>query len=45
VTSIIVFLLLYGALAVVDWWLMSRYARRSITPSEGVDEDVPELTY
>jgi cytochrome d ubiquinol oxidase subunit I len=46
VTSIIVFLLLYGALAVVDWVLMTRYARRSLeTPPEVVHDDVPELTY
>lgn len=46
VTSIIVFLLLYGALAIVDWVLMTRYARRSLeTPPEVVPDDVPELTY
>ena len=44
VTSILVFLLLYGALAVVDFYLMARYARREITPPEGVEDDA-ELTY
>jgi cytochrome bd ubiquinol oxidase subunit I len=46
VTSIIVFLLLYGALAVVDWVLMTRYARKSLaTPPDAVADDVTELTY
>ncbi len=45
VTSILVFLLLYGALAVVDFYLMARYARREITPPEGVEDDAAELTY
>jgi cytochrome bd ubiquinol oxidase subunit I len=46
VTSIVVFLLLYGALAVTDWVLMTRYARRSMTTPPGdVADDVPELTY
>ena len=45
VTSIVVFALLYGALAVVCWALMTRYARKEITPPDGVDDDVPELTY
>ncbi len=45
VTSILVFLLLYGALAVVDFYLMARYARREITPPEGVEDDASELTY
>jgi cytochrome bd-type quinol oxidase subunit 1 len=46
VTSIIVFLLLYGALAVIDWASMTRYARGSLaTPPDAVADDVPELTY
>ncbi len=45
VTSILVFLLLYGALAVVDFYLMARYARREIIPPDGVEDDVSELTY
>ena len=46
VTSIVVFLLLYGALAVVDWALMAHYARKSLeTPPDVVHDDIPELTY
>ena len=46
VTSIAAFLILYGVLAVIDWLLMTRYARRSLgPPTEDVHDDVPELTY
>jgi cytochrome d ubiquinol oxidase subunit I len=46
VTSIVVFLLLYGVLAIVDWVLMTRYARASLSPpGGGAEDDVPELTY
>ena len=38
VTSLIVFVLLYAILAVVDWWLMARYARRQLEPA---DEEPP----
>jgi cytochrome bd-type quinol oxidase subunit 1 len=43
VTSIIVFVVLYGALAIVDWVLMTRYARRTPVdepppPQPGADE-------
>jgi cytochrome bd-type quinol oxidase subunit 1 len=43
-TSLIVFLLLYGALAVVDAILMIRYSRKAIEPpptsdDEGVEEE------
>lgn len=39
VTSLVVFALLYGALAVVDWWLMARYARKELAPAPSRDED------
>ncbi len=46
VISLIVFLLLYGALAVVDFVLMTHFARKELAPAEGRDEDeVPEITY
>jgi cytochrome d ubiquinol oxidase subunit I len=32
VVSLVVFIVLYGALAVVDWLLMARYARRELEP-------------
>jgi cytochrome d ubiquinol oxidase subunit I len=41
VFSIIVFLLLYGALAIVDVVLMTRYARRGLAPPPA-DEEQPE---
>jgi len=36
--SLTVFVLLYGALAVVDWTLMVRYARKELAPAGGTDE-------
>lgn len=50
VTSIIVFLLLYGALAVVCAVLMTRYARKQLTASdedddEDAERDEPALSY
>ncbi|GAA0921293.1 cytochrome ubiquinol oxidase subunit I [Pseudonocardia zijingensis] len=38
ITSLVIFALLYGALAVVDWWLMARYARRELAPAQPRDE-------
>jgi len=41
--SLLVFLLLYGALAVVDIVLMLRYSRREPGPAQATDtSDVPE---
>ncbi|MFD1531315.1 cytochrome ubiquinol oxidase subunit I [Pseudonocardia aurantiaca] len=40
VTSLVVFVLLYGALAIVDWILMARYARKELAPEPSRD-DVP----
>jgi cytochrome d ubiquinol oxidase subunit I len=50
VTSIIVFLLLYGGLAVVAAVLMTRYARKQLTASdvdedEDAERDEPALSY
>jgi cytochrome bd ubiquinol oxidase subunit I len=51
VTSLVVFVLLYGALAVADWWLMGCYARRELAPAEAepapeeTETDVLEFTY
>jgi cytochrome d ubiquinol oxidase subunit I len=53
VTSLVVFVVLYAVLAIVDWWLMARYARRELAPDEperAPEEaeraaDVPEFTY
>jgi cytochrome bd ubiquinol oxidase subunit I len=45
VTSLVVFALLYVALAAVDWWLMARYARKELAPAAPSDEPgaaVPE---
>jgi cytochrome bd-type quinol oxidase subunit 1 len=38
VTSLVVFVLLYAALAVVDLWLMARYARKELAPAPSPDE-------
>jgi cytochrome bd ubiquinol oxidase subunit I len=44
VTSLAIFVLLYGALAVVDWMLMARYARKELTPEPARDEaDKPAM--
>jgi cytochrome d ubiquinol oxidase subunit I len=45
VTSLIVFFLLYGVLAIVDTVLMTHYARRQLTPEdEGAEEEAaPEF--
>jgi cytochrome bd-type quinol oxidase subunit 1 len=45
-TSLIVFLVLYGVLAVVDILLMMRYSRRALQPADGaaVDE-IPEPAF
>jgi cytochrome d ubiquinol oxidase subunit I len=47
--SLVVFLLLYGVLAVVDYVLMTKYARREITPApdheDGEPPVVPAMTY
>ncbi|MHA6616820.1 cytochrome ubiquinol oxidase subunit I [Pseudonocardia sp. DLS-67] len=42
VTSLAVFALLYAVLAVVDWWLMARYARKELEPAPSPDE--PQAT-
>jgi cytochrome d ubiquinol oxidase subunit I len=45
VASLVIFALLYAALAAVDWWLMARYARKELGP-EPRDEDeraAPEM--
>jgi cytochrome d ubiquinol oxidase subunit I len=38
VISLAIFVLLYGALAVVDWMLMVRYARKALEPEPSRDE-------
>ncbi|WP_433298667.1 cytochrome ubiquinol oxidase subunit I [Pseudonocardia sp. CA-142604] len=38
VVSLVVFVVLYGVLAVVDWTLMARYAARELEPEEAPDE-------
>jgi cytochrome d ubiquinol oxidase subunit I len=38
VTSLAIFILLYGALAVVDWMLMARFARKELAPEPSPDE-------
>src|SRR3954451_12037258 len=46
VVSLAVFVLLYGVLAVVDWGLMARFARRELAPeppAEGTEDRTPEL--
>jgi len=44
-TSLIVFLLLYGVLAVVDVMLMLRYARKSLAAATVTSADVPEPAF
>jgi cytochrome d ubiquinol oxidase subunit I len=43
VVSLVVFIVLYGALAVVDWLLMARYARRELEPEEAPAEVEPPV--
>jgi cytochrome d ubiquinol oxidase subunit I len=46
VASLVIFALLYAALAAVDWWLMTRYARKELAPEPSRDEDehaAPEM--
>jgi cytochrome d ubiquinol oxidase subunit I len=48
VISLVIFLVLYGGLAVVDWALMARYARKELAPASAaadVDAPVPEPSY
>jgi cytochrome d ubiquinol oxidase subunit I len=53
ITSLIGFVLLYAVMAVVDWWLMGRYARRELAPAEAEEPaqgeetgtDLLEFTY
>jgi cytochrome bd ubiquinol oxidase subunit I len=48
VVSLIIFLLLYGALAVVDWILMARYARKELPadqPADEIEAPAPAPTY
>ncbi|MBF9069107.1 cytochrome ubiquinol oxidase subunit I [Streptacidiphilus fuscans] len=44
-TSLVVFFLLYAALAVVEAVLMIRFARKDLTPAPNEDEPVPSLSY
>ncbi|RAG85558.1 cytochrome ubiquinol oxidase subunit I [Streptacidiphilus pinicola] len=44
-TSLLVFLLLYAALAVVEAVLMIRFARKDLAPAPNADEPVPSLSY
>jgi cytochrome bd ubiquinol oxidase subunit I len=46
VVSLAVFVLLYGVLAIVDWGLMARFARRELAPeppAEETEDRTPEL--
>jgi cytochrome d ubiquinol oxidase subunit I len=44
VTSLVIFVLLYGALAVVDWMLMARFARKELAPEPSRDDaDAPAV--
>jgi cytochrome bd ubiquinol oxidase subunit I len=49
VTSLAIFVLLYAALAVVDWMLMARFARKELAPepsrADEADAPVPEPSY
>jgi cytochrome d ubiquinol oxidase subunit I len=48
VVSLVIFIVLYGALAVVDWVLMARYARRELepeTPPADVEQPVHAPSY
>jgi cytochrome bd-type quinol oxidase subunit 1 len=48
VTSLIVFIALYGAMAIVDLILMIRFARRTLPPTPAAEEPhgtVPAMTY
>ena len=46
--ALVVFIVLYGVLAVVDWLLMARYARRELepeTPPAEVEQPVHAPSY
>jgi cytochrome d ubiquinol oxidase subunit I len=45
VVSLIVFIALYGVLAIVGWGLMARFARRELAdePAPETREETPEL--
>jgi cytochrome d ubiquinol oxidase subunit I len=45
ITSIIVFFLLYGALAIVDTVLMTHYARKQLAPEPEKPEEAAELEF
>jgi cytochrome d ubiquinol oxidase subunit I len=47
VISLVLFVALYGALAIVDIWLMMRYARRDVPPApdEGTGAAAASVTY
>ena len=44
-TTLIGFTLLYGGLAVVDFYLMSKYAREGVTGEDKPDETAQALAY
>ncbi len=44
-TSLLVFFLLYAALAIVEAVLITRYARKELSPPPVEDKQVPALTY
>jgi cytochrome d ubiquinol oxidase subunit I len=43
VASLAIFLVLYGALAVVDWALMARFARKQLPPERPADVEAPDV--
>jgi cytochrome d ubiquinol oxidase subunit I len=45
VTSIVVFLVLYGVLAIVDTILMTHYSRQQLAPETPGEEPAPELEF
>jgi cytochrome d ubiquinol oxidase subunit I len=45
VTSIIISLVLYGALAIVDTILMMHYARKQLAPDAPGEDKAPELEF
>jgi cytochrome bd ubiquinol oxidase subunit I len=45
VTSLVIFALLYAALAAVDWWLMAHFARKELAPESSAEDETaaPEM--